>query len=419
MNLIEQNLKAQANILKAITNTYAAYAPIRKIISETAHKRSVQISALIESFDVSDDVLQKTSRGLDFYRRLEVNASKLLSRVKSTCKVQDEERLQMYSKIGKKPPSHRRPFPESNSVNSEKLPSSPAAPKLKDYLGQGRTGKIVTETSLPYNPYYNTAAAAVSVPSYAPPVTTPIMDSKMPSSAYYSTVARPPPVGSENKVSHPNSFEPSVDAKTSAVATPSNITNNAGYSYTYYNSPSDSNNASYQTSVTASRVAPSASNISFDAQSSYAGVAYPANNLYAASATSNIQDYSGTYNVSQTNTPTYPGYIYPNTRTSTSNQPTKAPLSKSDVAARLNYSYTPTGTSYPSSVSGYSYLNAPASSDPSSTGYQISNVTTGTNVSYIFIRYLANLYSRLNYSFLIYFVKRFEIQRALFLLSYD
>lgn len=385
MNLIEQNLKAQTNILKAVTNAYAAYAPIRKIISETALKRSLQISALIESFDVSDDVLQKTSRGLDFYRRLEVNASKLLSRVKGTCKVQDEERLQMCAKIGKKPPSRRQLLAESNSFKVEKLPPLPTVPKLKDYLGQGRIGKTAGETSLPYNPYYNTAAAA-SVPSYTPPVTTSIMNSSTPSSAYYSTVARPPPVGSENKVAHPASVEPLVDSKTSTVPT-SAISNNAGYNYLYYSSPAVPSTTSYQAS--GSLTVPSTSNTSHDAQNTYGGVTYPGNNLYAGT-TSNIQDYSNAYHVSQINTATFPGYVaYPSA--STSSPSTNTSVTKSEVTAGLNYSYAPSGASYPLSVPpGYSYSNGSSSSNSCSSGYQVSNIASETNVI-VYIIYLSFL----------------------------
>lgn len=386
MNLIEQNLKAQTNILKAVTNAYAAYAPIRKIISETAHKRNLQISALIESFDVSDDVLQKTSRGLDFYRKLEVNASKLLSRVKGTCKVQDEERLQMCAKIGKKPPSRRQLLAESKGLNAEKMPVLPAVPKLKDYLGQGRMNKTVGEASLPYNPYYNTAATA-SVPSYPPPVTNPVMDSITPSSAYYSTVARPPPVGSENKVAHPASFEPQADSKTSIVTT-TTVTNSAGYNYSYYSSPTVPSSSSYQASVIAPMTVPSASNMSFDAQNTYGGVTYPANNLYTP-ATGNVQDYSAPFNVSQTHTAMYPGYVaYPNA--STSSVSTKTSVTNSDATVGANYSYAPSGTSYPSSVPGYNYSSASASSNPSSSSYPVSNIASGTNVILLLIFFLVH-----------------------------
>lgn len=321
---------------------------------------------MIESFDVSDDVLQKTSRGLDFYRRLEVNASKLLSRVRGTCKVQDEERLQTCAKIGKKPPSRRQVPAEANSFKVEKIPSSPTQPKLKDYLGQGRIGKTAGEASLPYNPYYNTAPAA-SVPSYTPPATASVMDST-PSSAYYSTVARPPPVGSENKMAHPASVEPRADSKASVVA--STAISNVGYNYPYYSSASVPSTTSYPASMTV----PSAGNVSYDAQN----VTYPPNNVYVG-ATSNVQDYSGAYNVPQMNTATYPGYVaYPNA--SNSNLPARSSVSKSEVTAGVNYSYAPSGTPYPSSVPGYNYPSGSVPSNTYSSSYQVANVASGANV---------------------------------------
>lgn len=92
VTLIEQNLAAQDNILAALTDAYAQTANIRKGVEEILKRREHIISSLIASYDAYEDLLAKSSKGLEFYRKLEINVSKLLQRVKSTCKVQEEER---------------------------------------------------------------------------------------------------------------------------------------------------------------------------------------------------------------------------------------------------------------------------------------------------------------------------------------
>ena len=50
------------------------------------------ISSLIQSYDVYEDLLAKTNKGTEFYRKLEGNVLRLLDRVKGVCKLQQEER---------------------------------------------------------------------------------------------------------------------------------------------------------------------------------------------------------------------------------------------------------------------------------------------------------------------------------------
>lgn len=98
VNLIEQNLAAQDNILTALTDEYAHTANIRKITDEKMKHREAMISSLISSYDAYEDMLAKSSKGLEFYGKLEINVSKLLQRVKNTCKVQEEERVQILAR---------------------------------------------------------------------------------------------------------------------------------------------------------------------------------------------------------------------------------------------------------------------------------------------------------------------------------
>ncbi|KAJ9584232.1 hypothetical protein L9F63_021437, partial [Diploptera punctata] len=186
VNLIEQNLIAQDNILKALTEAYARYAGTRKAVSELVHKREATVSALISSYDAYEDLLAKSSKGLEFYRKLETNVTKLLQRVKGTCKVQEEEREQIL-------------------VKNKKTETESAAPKLKDYLQgmkQGATGGYISgyASQVP-NAYYNANASRYApVASSQPPVSTDY-GSQVPAEAtiqqQFVPAVRPAPVGSE------------------------------------------------------------------------------------------------------------------------------------------------------------------------------------------------------------------------------
>jgi tyrosine-protein phosphatase non-receptor type 23 len=211
VSLIEQNLAAQDNILKALTETYASYADMRKAAAEILRKREATISALISSYDAYEDLLAKSSKGLEFYRKLETNVNKLLQRVKGTCKVQDEEREQILAKNSKTLPS--------TQTFSEKASESPApssgGPKLKDYLQnmkQGGTASAggyvsglpsvkVGQTSSPYYNAYNQTPASVASPqpsSYydhsGPSLQVPTEST---SSQQWVPAIRPAPLGSE------------------------------------------------------------------------------------------------------------------------------------------------------------------------------------------------------------------------------
>lgn len=133
VTIIEQNLAAQENILKALTEAYAKCAGPRKVAMETLRKREATINALISSYDAYEDLLAKSNKGLEFYRKLETNVTKLLQRVKGTCKVQDEEREQILAKNNKKIPKQDIDKPSIDS----------GGPKLRDYL-QSMKGTLPT-----------------------------------------------------------------------------------------------------------------------------------------------------------------------------------------------------------------------------------------------------------------------------------
>lgn len=125
LTYLDQNLTAQDNILCALTESNARYADTRKALREIRLKREEMIKTLVSSFDAYEDLMEKAKKGLDFYKKLQSNAIKLLTRIKSVTNVQDEERDQRA---------------EAELRKGGRVPGFPAVapeqhvPKLKDYL---------------------------------------------------------------------------------------------------------------------------------------------------------------------------------------------------------------------------------------------------------------------------------------------
>lgn len=88
------------------------------------NKRNSTVTALLTSYDTYDDLLGKANKGIEFYSKLETNVSKLLQRVRSACKVQEEEREQMLAKA----------ITKTVEPAVSTAVSSSGAPKLRDYL---------------------------------------------------------------------------------------------------------------------------------------------------------------------------------------------------------------------------------------------------------------------------------------------
>lgn len=115
---------AQENICKALVDAYANFSSSRRYLQDMINKRNSTITALLTSFDTYDDLLGKANKGIEFYNKLETNVSKLLQRIRSACKVQEEEREQMLAKATVK---NVEPAVKTSV-------SATNAPKLKDYL---------------------------------------------------------------------------------------------------------------------------------------------------------------------------------------------------------------------------------------------------------------------------------------------
>lgn len=136
VSIIEQNIVAQGNILKAFTDTYAKSAHIIKAIADTKHRRESFFSSLIASYDVYDDLLSKSLKGLEFYKKLQSNIHKLQSRVRAARDVHDEERQQRLESINKKSlaaATAHSPItaPTSNRASSMSKPGIDALPKFE------------------------------------------------------------------------------------------------------------------------------------------------------------------------------------------------------------------------------------------------------------------------------------------------
>ncbi|GLH05002.1 Tyrosine-protein phosphatase non-receptor type 61F [Gryllus bimaculatus] len=249
VSLVEQNLAAQDNILRALTDAYARYGSTRKATNEAVRKREATISALIASYDAYEDLLAKSSKGLEFYRKLEVNVSKLLQRVRSACKVQEEEREQVLAKAlpaaskaavaAAAVPGSASPVAGSSSgvaigtgesMSVDSSSTSSGGPKLRDYLQSMKRGSSVTAAAAAavggYGAGTQPVATVADMPMYYPadyvhpvagittgtvPSTSNAVSSSSGQSPYYDQVStvtsshsqwalppvRPAPVGSE------------------------------------------------------------------------------------------------------------------------------------------------------------------------------------------------------------------------------
>ncbi|KAL0984833.1 hypothetical protein UPYG_G00147800 [Umbra pygmaea] len=102
---IDQNLSAQENILKALTEANVQYASVRKSLNETEHKWNVMVQTLVASYEAYEDLMKKSQEGKEFYEDLEAKSSRLLERAKVLCQSREEERRAVLDReTQKKPP---------------------------------------------------------------------------------------------------------------------------------------------------------------------------------------------------------------------------------------------------------------------------------------------------------------------------
>uniref|UniRef100_A0A131XBV6 Putative tyrosine protein phosphatase non-receptor type n=1 Tax=Hyalomma excavatum TaxID=257692 RepID=A0A131XBV6_9ACAR len=149
VSLLEQNLTAQDNILKALTQANARFAETRKAASDILKRREAMVASLIASFEAYEDLVAKTQQGVEFYKKMQANVGKLLTRLRSVTKVQDEERaLQLEAQARKAGKLGGLPSSSSGSM------------KLKDFLPYmtGQSMPLPAETGT--STYYSTTSYA-------------------------------------------------------------------------------------------------------------------------------------------------------------------------------------------------------------------------------------------------------------------
>lgn len=171
VSIIEQNLVAQGNILKALMDTYAKHAMKLKAFNDAKSRREQFYAGLIGSYDVYEDLISKSAKGVDFYKKLHANIQKLMSRVKAARDVQEEERQQLLKnamakaqqiEIANKMEIQKPSIPSvnvpsyssaSNMMHTHQSSSGgTSGMKLKDYIKSGMVpniGNLRDETKIP------------------------------------------------------------------------------------------------------------------------------------------------------------------------------------------------------------------------------------------------------------------------------
>ena len=74
-----------------MTERNAEYADARVKVDNVVRAREDMIGSLVASYHAYEDLLTKTTKGLEFYDKLEANVSKLLARVGGVVKVQEDK----------------------------------------------------------------------------------------------------------------------------------------------------------------------------------------------------------------------------------------------------------------------------------------------------------------------------------------
>ncbi|KAI1885650.1 hypothetical protein AGOR_G00206010 [Albula goreensis] len=123
---IDQNLAAQENILKALTEANVQNASVRKGLAETEHKWNTTVQNLVASYEAYEDLMKKSQEGKEFYEDLEGKASRLLERARTVCKAREEERQALLEREMQKkaPPRPTAPKPPLQKKPSDMDPTS-------------------------------------------------------------------------------------------------------------------------------------------------------------------------------------------------------------------------------------------------------------------------------------------------------
>ncbi|KAL7829883.1 hypothetical protein AOLI_G00307680 [Acnodon oligacanthus] len=134
---IDQNLAAQENILKALTEANVQYAVVRKTLTLTEQQWHSSVQSLVASYETYEDLVKKAEEGRNFYQDLDKKTSSLLDRVKALCQTREQERIVLLEReVGKRPPA--RPTAQK-PVLGNKAPSSGSGPSSLEAVGPSVT----------------------------------------------------------------------------------------------------------------------------------------------------------------------------------------------------------------------------------------------------------------------------------------
>ncbi|KAM6281343.1 LOW QUALITY PROTEIN: tyrosine-protein phosphatase non-receptor type 23 [Porphyrio hochstetteri] len=109
---LEQNLAAQENVLKALTDANVKYAAVRKALAEVEHKWNTTVQTLVASYEAYEDLMKKSQEGKDFYTDLEGKATRLLEKARAACRATEANRQQLLEREMKKHPPPRPTAPK-------------------------------------------------------------------------------------------------------------------------------------------------------------------------------------------------------------------------------------------------------------------------------------------------------------------
>uniref|UniRef100_A0A8V1ADX0 Tyrosine-protein phosphatase non-receptor type 23 n=1 Tax=Gallus gallus TaxID=9031 RepID=A0A8V1ADX0_CHICK len=128
---LEQNLAAQENILKALTDANVKYAAVRKALAEVEHKWNTTVQTLVASYEAYEDLMKKSQEGKDFYTDLEGKAAKLLEKARAACQAAEANRQQILEN------------PESQHGGSKAAVGQPLLQPTKADAKEGQKPKAV------------------------------------------------------------------------------------------------------------------------------------------------------------------------------------------------------------------------------------------------------------------------------------
>lgn len=143
---LEQNLAAQDNVLRALTEANVQYAAVRRVLSDVDQKWNSTLQTLVASFEAYEDLMKKSQEGKDFYADLESKVAALLERAQSICQAREAARQQLLDRELKKKPPPRPTAPK------------PLLPRREE--GEAELGDPPEELrSLPPDAFLGTATA--------------------------------------------------------------------------------------------------------------------------------------------------------------------------------------------------------------------------------------------------------------------